>query len=1795
MTRYNGTSSNDTINGSALDDSMFGGDGADVLNGLAGNDTLDGGIGNDTMVGGTGNDTYVVDAVGDVVTENASEGTDTVRAGISYSLGNNIENLTLTGALNINATGNALNNILTGNIGNNILDGGAGADTMIGGTGNDTYIVDNAGDVVTESGSTGTDLVQASVSYTLAANVENLLLTGSANINGTGNTLANYLTGNSGNNVLDGGAANDTIDGGLGNDTMIGGLGNDTFIVNSASDMVTEAAGGGIDTIQTSISYTASANVENLTLLGSSNINATGNTLANMLTGNSGDNILDGGTGNDTMAGGAGNDTYVVDAAGDVVTEAANAGIDTVQSAVTYVLGNNVENLTLIGSGNLNGTGNTLANTLTGNSGNNLLNGLTGADTMAGGAGNDTYVVDNAGDVVTEGAGAGTDLIQSSVTYTLSANVENLTLTGSGIINATGNDLNNVLTGNTGDNLLDGGLGADTMIGGTGQDIYIVDNAGDVVTELAGGGSDTVRASISYTLGTNLENLTLTGGANINATGNTVANIIYGNSGNNVIDGGAGADGMTGGDGNDSYVVDNAGDVVTEYIGGGTDLVTSSLAYTLGLNLENLTLTGSANINGTGNELDNIIIGNSGNNVLNGMAGADAMAGGAGNDTYVVDNAGDTVTENAAEGTDLVQSSVTFALSANVENLTLTGTRAIDATGNALNNVIIGNAGANSIDGGAGADSMTGGDGNDTYVVDNAGDIVTEASGGASGIDLVRSSITYTLTANVENLTLTGSANIDGTGNGLDNILTGNDGNNVLDAGAGADTLDGGLGADTMRGGIGDDIYIVDNIGDVITENVGAGTDLVRASVSYTLIANVENIRLMGGADIDATGNSLNNVLTGNSGNNVLDGGIGADTMAGGIGNDTYVVDNIGDVVQESFNSGVDLVRSSITYTLGANLENLTLTGTGDINGTGNAVANEIIGNSGDNILDGLAGADTMTGGDGYDTYIVDNIGDVVVENANEGIDEVRASVTYTLSADVENLTLTGTANIDGTGNDLDNIITGNSGNNTLDGGLGADTMIGGAGNDTYIVDDTNDVVTELAGEGIDLVLSSASYTLGDEVENLTLTGTDNIDGTGNALDNLIIGNDGNNILDGSVGADTMIGGLGDDTYIVDDASDVVTELAGEGTDEVRANFTYTLGANIENLTLTGTDNIDGTGNALDNIITGNSGNNILDGAAGADTLAGGDGNDTYIVDDAGDVVNENAGEGTDEVQASVTYTLGAEIENLTLTGSANIDGTGNDLDNVLTGNSGNNTLDGGLGVDTLVGGDGNDVYVVDDSGDTITEIAGEGVDEVQASASFTLGDEVENLTLTGSADIDGTGNVLDNLITGNGGNNALDGGAGADTLIGGLGNDTYFVDNVGDVVTENASEGTDRVISSIDYTLSSEIENLTLAGDHDLSGAGNALDNEILGNIGNNLIDGGAGADTMAGGDGNDIYIVDNIGDTITENASEGHDLVRASVTYTLSAEVEDLTLTGTDNLDGTGNASDNVLTGNSGNNMLDGVSGNDILIGGAGNDIYAVHGAGDVVIELASEGTDLVNADVSYTLTANVENLVLTGTGDINGTGNEMDNLITGNDGNNILDGDSGADTMVGGLGNDIYIVDANGDVVTENNGEGTDEVQTSISYTLGADVENLTLTGAAFIDGTGNALANVITGNSGNNILDGVSGADTLTGGGGADMFMFHNPSAFADLQTITDFSTAEGDSLNIHELMLASSFDPQVMDINDFISITESGSDSIISIDLDGLGTAYGWVDIATLQGVTGLASVGVLVDGDIIVI
>ena len=418
--------------------------------------------------------------------------------------------------------------------------------------------------------------------------------------------------------------------------------------------------------------------------------------------------------------------------------------------------------------------------------------------------------------------------------------------------------------------------------------------------------------------------------------------------------------------------------------------------------------------------------------------------------------------------------------------------------------------------------------------------------------------------------------------------------------------------------------------------------------------------------------------------------------------------------------------------------------------------------------------------------------------------------------------------------------IVGTDGNDAIDGGLGADRMAGGKGNDSYYVDDANDVVDETGGDGIDTIYSSRDISLRNgksflgQIENLVLTSDKYLRAEGNDLDNvmrgegtgrfmmsgfggndhLIGGHDsdylsggaGHDRLDGREGSDYMNGGTGDDTYVVDNTGDMVVDGLGGGNDTVESWISFDLTntnirvqGDIENLTLLGSADLYGLGNYLDNVMTGNAGANSLYGFAGndrldggkdgkADFLAGGSGNDTYVIGEADDIIEEREGEGTDTVEASISYKLAATLENLVLTGHDNIDGRGNNGNNVITGNDGDNKLDGGRGADVMKGGAGDDRYVVDDARDIVDETDGHGhdsggLDTVRSSVSFSLveSDTVhgsfENLTLYGTDNIDAAGNDLDNRISGNDGNNSINGGLGNDILFGGWGSDDFVFD----------------------------------------------------------------------------------------------------------------------------------------------------------------------------------------------------------------------------------------------------------------------------------------------------------------------------------------------------------------------------------------------------------------------------------
>lgn len=602
------------LTGTYYSDTLIGGNGHDTLDGgLAGSDSLNGGAGNDylvapfsggnsTLVGGAGNDTLVsgdgneffaggigIDTVSYdecghsvIVDLNVIQAQNTWGAGIDTLI--SIENL-VGGLGNDSLTGNPGNNLLVGGLGNDTLEGKAGNDTLVGGHGDDIL---NGGD--------GVDKLDCSQSYGVfidlnkttkqdtgygfmtIANIEHITGAAFESNNLTGNAQANLLKGGSSWDFLQGGAGNDTLIGGAGLNSLYGGDGYDVVDYSwtmSSITIDTEALLGDVGV--TGAGFTDNlfsieciiAGGGNDVLAGDNSHNTLRGGIGNdTLTGGVGNDILDGGTGSDSLIGGTGNDSYLVDSTADRIFETSTlvSEIDTVQSSVTWILGANLENLTLTGTAVINGTGNTLNNklignsannvlyggsgsdTLLGNAGNDVLNGGAGSDSMAGGTGNDSYYVDTAGDIVTEVAGAGSDIVFSYLgVYNLSGNVENARIMSTNAANLSGNTLDNLLYAGVGNNALQGGAGIDTIsyaYGTSGTSGVSVNLGVTNVQATNGSGSDMLGG---------IENLTGSGNAD-RLTGNFGNNVLSGGSGNDTLSGGAGNDNLCGSNGNDSMM-----------------------------------------------------------------------------------------------------------------------------------------------------------------------------------------------------------------------------------------------------------------------------------------------------------------------------------------------------------------------------------------------------------------------------------------------------------------------------------------------------------------------------------------------------------------------------------------------------------------------------------------------------------------------------------------------------------------------------------------------------------------------------------------------------------------------------------------------------------------------------------------------------------------------------------------------------------------------------------------------------------------------------------------------------------------------------------------------------------------------------------------------------------------------------------------------------------------------------------------------------------------------------------------
>ncbi|MHB8252294.1 MAG: hypothetical protein ACYDEV_01000 [Acidiferrobacter sp.] len=1388
----------------------------------------------------------------------------------------------------------------------------------------------------------------------------------------------NYYQGNGGNDSIVGtgggtsyiNASNSVNDYLAGADTIYGGTGNDTIV------------GSGYDYINASQS------------------------LNDSITGSAGNDTIIGGNGNDTIIGNGGSDILVAGNGNDKIYADSKESLgQAIQTAATAVASGDPGSLLAVGNGN---------------------------STVVGGTGNDQFLVGDGNNAVV--MGPGNDTLFSGVTLSQTPTAgqgwfDNLSVTetltyASGSVQpstsiqgfmsfamqSTGYIASSTYYGNYDTYGAPVGVGNDTIYAGSGNDLINLSNGNNLVVN--GSGSDTIIGGMGQN--------TIVGGAGndvIWGLGGAVS--VYGGSGNDIIQGGMGNNTIYGGTGNDlisagSYGGGTPGNDLV-YGGAGSDTINGAGGNdTLIGGTGNDTIYGNAGGIYTGNKYlyggtgsDQLWANSYGNNTVVGGSGNDILIGGGANDTiYAGGNGNDTLygsTSWSNTGTQYL-----YAGSGN--DLLLGG----DGSGQAV------------LHGGSGTDTLWGGYGNDTVYAGSGGTAAdpTLAYGGAGNATVYGGAGTAELYA-----TTFGESS-----------LVGGSGNDTLYAGFGQDTLVAGSGNTTMMGYTGVTTYefgvnggnaLIEQLSGVDTIEFGDGITASDLTVTAALgpqgqqdlvIGYAPNaaVTVMGGltgaiASVDFLDPSVLSLdqlmaqattyatdIAGPNGDLIFAGSAGS-LLTGGAGNDTI-------------------------YGWGTN--DTLMGGAGNTQIYAEDARDILTGGAGNDTLNGFGANETMNGGSGNDTFVINHASDVITKQPNTGNNTVLSSVSYVQPENVQNLTLTGTANLTATGNNQTGVLTANSGNDTLMAGSGVDTLVGGYGHDTFIVDNTADVVSAQPN-GNNTVLSSVSYIQPENVQNLTLTGTANLTATGNNQTGVLTANSGNDTLVAGSGIDTLVGGSGNDTFVINNINDTIVESPNTGDNTVLSSVSYVLPANIQNLTLTGTANVTGTGNTLNNVITGNggndtliagSGNDTLVAGSGIDTLVGGSGNDTFVINNSADTIMKGPNTGNSTVLSSVSYVLPANIQNLTLTGTANLTGTGNTLNNVITGNggndtliagSGNDTLVAGTGIDTLIGGSGNDTFVINNVNDTIEEAPNTGNNTVLSSVSYVLPANIQNLTLTGSADLTGTGNTLNNVITGNAGNDTLIAGSGndtlvagtgIDTLIGGSGNDTFVINNSADTIVQGA--GSAAVFSSVSYVLPKGIDSLTLTGTG-ITGTANHGDDILTADGGNDTLYGGTGHDTLVAGSGNDLLAAGSGRTTLI--GGSGNDTL----------------------MSGTGRA---TMIGGSGNDTMVSGSGRTTMIGGTGSDTFVINNAQDVILAPAGASGDRVLSSVNYVLPTHLTQLTLTGNKNLAATGNASNDLLIGNSGKDTLVGGSGVDVLEGGSGADLLVDQKGPGVLVAGSGNAT-----------------------------------------------------------------------------------------------------------------------------------------------------------------
>ena len=1105
------------------------------------------------------------------------------------------------------------------------------------------------------------------------------------------------------------------------------------------------------------------------------------------------------------------------------------------------------------------------------------------------------------------------------------------------------------------------------------------------------------------------------------------------------------------------------------------------------------------------------LTGTSGNDTLQDTlapAANDSFMGLAGDDLLISQSGTDTIDGGAGFDTASFASRtgpVTVLLDPGVELNSGSELRDIDAVvGSGFADVIVGDAAANLLDGGAGADVIDGQGGDDTLIGGPGNDTLT----GGDGFDMV----SYAEAPNGVSVDLQGNvasgrgddqiSGIEGViGSAFNDSIAGDDALNWLDPGTdGADTIDGRGGFDFADfSARASSVFILLDLGQELN--------------SGSALTNVEGVLGTRFGDV-LIGDSGNNWFSGLGGADLIDGGAGDDSMVGGSGSDTLIGADGFDIVSYVQAPNAVVVNLALGTAEGWGSDQLS-----GIEGVhGSAFSDVLTGDAGNNWLDaGPGGADTITGGGGYDVVSFAFFSSSVVVNLGLGVELNSGSQLIGISGAVG--TAFGDVMI---GDDGDNLLSGWEGADLLLGGLGNDVLIGGPGSDTLdggdgfdlagYVDATNAVSVNLAtgqafGFGLDQLIS--------------IEGVD-----GSAFDDLLVGNAANNWLNGGTGGvDTLDGADGFDTASFAYRTSGVTVSLALGVE---------LGSGTQLISIEGV-----VGTYQSDVIIGSTGDNALDGLDGDDVLTGLEGNDTLTGGEGNDTVE--GGDGFDlasfatarnGVSASLLTGLATGQGNDVLSGIEGL--VGSAFSDVLTGDTANNWLDAGTGgADTLIGGDGFDTA-------SFGSVIGTGVTVLLASGlELSLGaslDGIEGVVGTGFGDVI-IGDVAANVLDGGAGDDVLDGGAGADTLIGGLGNDTLTGGDGFDLASFAASLS--AVSASLLTGTATGEGNDLLSGIEGLVGSG--FSDTLTGDAGDNWLDvGTGGADQVTGGDGFDTLSFTSVTTTgvvvFMALGTEGN----LAVSFT---GIEAVVGTGFgDVLIGDDLA--NWLNGGAGSDVLTGGLGNDTLIAGAGDD--TLDGGGDFDVASYAEATGAVFADLvlgtvaggsGSDLLANVEGVIGSAYNDTM-QGSSAGEWLSGGAGDDSLNGGGGSDTLLGGAGNNTLDGGDGFDLVDFGDAGAAVFVDLALGLSSGWSVNLLFniegVLGSAFGDQlTGNALGNVlfgfggsdtIIGGSGADTINGGAGADMLTGGGGADVFFFNAGEANGD--SITDFdgvSTGGGDFL------------------------------------------------------------------------